>query len=272
MHQVIPSEADPAIGAFDDPSVAIAPPGLPADAPLAIFLPGTNGIPGNGPLLRVVAQQGYRVLSLMYNDSPAVVGKCPRDPDPACSGDFREMRIQGTGKSKAVQNSAAESIDARLVSTLRKLDHDYPGEGWGRYLDGDAPRWGNILVSGLSQGAGMAAWIAKRHKVRRVVLFSSPWDSTGADSHPAPWLSEPSATPIARWQAAYNARENTANLIAPAYAALGLGKAQIHIFTLDLPQALQTRSPNPYHGIGIRDLRYAPQWRAMYGKGSSAAE
>ena len=53
----------------------------------------------------------------------------------------------------------AESIVARLVAALRALDRQAPREGWGAYLDGDQPRWDRILVSGLSQGAGMAAFI-----------------------------------------------------------------------------------------------------------------
>ena len=30
----------------------------------------------------------------------------------------------------------------------------------------------------------MAAYIARQHEVKRVVLFSSPWDFTGADRTP----------------------------------------------------------------------------------------
>ena len=175
------------------------------------------------------------------------------------------MRIYGTGNSRTVANPPAEAIVARLVAALRALDRQAPREGWGAYLDGDQPRWDRILVSGLSQGAGMAAFIAKQHLVYRVVLFSSPWDWTGPDRHPAPWLSGPSATPMDRWQAEYHRRERTAPQIAAAYQALGIPADHVRIFDRDLP-AGAPQDGNPYHGSTVRDPGYEPQWRAMYGR------
>jgi hypothetical protein len=272
-YQVIPSSIDPAIKAFDDPNLAITSPDLPADAPLALFLPGTEGKPAyNTKLMRFVTGLGYRSIALSYDNDISVTQPCTPSPDPDCASDFREMRVFGTGKSSAVHNSVAEAIVPRLVGLLRTLDRAHPKEGWGRYLDGDQPRWNSILVAGQSQGAGMAAWIAKRHLVRRVVLFSSPWETSGRQRKPAPWISGPSVTPIARWQAAYNSRENTVPLIQHAYAALGLPDAQIHVLTLDLPPGFGANSPNPYHGAGIRDPRYAEVWKAMFGKGSDAPQ
>jgi hypothetical protein len=265
-YQAVPSAVDPAVKAFDEPNVAITSPALPADAPLVVFLSGTGGKPANTlPLLRVVAGQGYRVIGLAYDNDPAVVQVCTRDPDPDCAGDFREMRVFGTGKSKTVNNPVAEAIVPRLVALLRSLDHAHPKEGWGRHLDGDHPRWDSLVLAGQSQGAGMAAWIAKRHLIRRVVLFSCPWETSSGK--PAPWISGPSATPIARWQAAYNKREATVPLITAAYAALGLPAAQIHVLTLDLPPNTPAGAANPYHGAGVRDPRYADTWRAMFGRG-----
>ena len=269
--QVRPSLADPAVRQFDEPSLAITAKAMPADAPLVIFLPGTGGKPENTlPVLQVAARQGYRVLGLEYDDEPAVVQVCPRDPDPACSGDFREMRLTGTGRSTTVANPTAEAIVPRLVAALRLLAKVAPDEGWGRYLDGDQPRWGEIVVAGLSQGAGMAAYIAKQHAVRRVVLFSSPWEFTGPERRPAPWLYPVGATPVARWYAEYNKRENTVPLIQAAYAALKIPSDHIRVFDLALPAGRQFNGPNPYHGITIRDPRYTRDWQAMFGRGSDA--
>jgi hypothetical protein len=268
-HYIVPSEADPAVKQFDDPSIGIASAGLPMDAPLAVFLPGTGGKPADAlSLLRTIARQGYRVLGLEYDDVPAVAQECPRDPDPDCSAAFRDMRVNGRGSSRAVVlNTVAEAIIPRLVAALRLLDKAAPDEGWGRYLAGDQPRWERIVVSGLSQGAGMAAYMAKQHEVRRVVLFSSPWDFTGRERRPAPWLSRPSATPQGRWYAEYHRREDTAPLIAAAYAALAIPAGNIRIFDRDLPHDPRTRGRNPYHGSTIQDPGYAPQWRAMFGRG-----
>lgn len=269
--QVRPSLADPAVRQFDDTSIAITAKAMPADAPLVVFMPGTGGKPENTlPVLQVAAQQGYRVLGLEYDDEPAVVQVCPRDPDPACSADFREMRLTGTGRSTKVANPIAEAIVPRLVAALRLLAKVAPDEGWGRYLDGDQLRWSEIVVSGLSQGAGMAAYIAKQHAVRRVVLFSSPWEFTGPERRPAPWLYPAGATPLERWYAEYNKRENTVPLIQAAYAALEIPRDHIRVFDLDLPAGRRFTGPNPYHGVTIRDPRYTPEWQAMFGRGSDA--
>jgi predicted esterase len=255
---------------FDQPSYVIYDPAHAA-APLVVFLPGTGGKPSNAAdLMTVVAGQGYRVLGLAYDDVPAVAQVCPRDPDPDCSAAFRQMRVDGTRASGRVHNPPAEAIIPRLVTALRALVKSDPDHGWDQYLDGDQPRWERIVVSGLSQGAGMAAYIAKHHAVRRVVLFSSPWDVTGADHHPAPWLSATSQTPPERWYAEYHRRELTAALIVRAYVAMAIPADHIRVFDHDLPAAMgERRSENPYHGATIRDVSYAADWRALFGQASA---
>lgn len=104
------------------------------------------------------------------------------------------------------------------------------------------------MVTGQSQGAGMAAFIAKEHLVLRAVLFSSPWDSYGANTTLAPWLSRASLTPMSRWFAGYHGKENTAPLIGRCYAALAIPASNIRVWTAE-PDALN--GPNPYHGVGV---------------------
>lgn len=266
-YQVKPSEADPAVAQFDEPSLILRPASVGAGTPLVLFLTGTGGRPAGGRvLLKTVVEQGYPAISLAYNDVPAVVQVCPRDPDPACSSDFRRMRMFGDGPSKVVSNSRAESVQARLAALLVKLDKDHPGEGWGGYLKDDAPDWSRIVVSGLSQGAGMAAWIARQTPVARVVLFSSPWDFTAPGPRLAPWIDGPGATPPDRWYAAYNSREKTADLLVQSYRRLGVPADHVRVFTQDLPPGVKADGPNPYHPVGIRDERYAEDWRFLYGK------
>lgn len=273
-HRLRPSVADPAVKQFDEPSLAIAARGLSPDAPLVVFLAGTGGKPENTrDLLAAIARQGYRTLGLSYDDVPAVVQVCPRDPDPACSANFRRMRLDGSGPgAPGVRNPVAEAVIPRLVSALEALDRGAPGEGWGGYLDGAAPRWDRIVVSGQSQGAGMAAYIAKAVKVRRVVLFSSPWDFTQPGRKLAPWIAEPSATPPERWHAEYHRRENTADLLAQAYRTLRIPSGHVLVFDRDLPAGFGKSSPNPFHGSTVRDTGYAPQWRALYGKAGDPVE
>ena len=268
--QTVPAElvrasaADPTVQNFDEQSVVLNPAGTGPSTPLALFLPGTNGKPSDSLLLQTIAGQGYRVISLAYDDTPAVSQVCPRDPNPECSARFRQVRTFGRGPAGPVQNPPEEAINARLVALLHYLDREHPTDGWGIYLTAEGrPAWNRMVVSGLSQGAGMAAFIAKFYPVDRVVLFSSPWDVTGPQHRPAPWLFRPSATPPERWWAERHVQENTTQWIANAYAALQIPPD--HVFLFDQPHADGATGENPYHPSTIRNPAYVPQWKRMYG-------
>lgn len=264
-----PSATDPAIHRFDNPRYVIFNDNSGPGANLLVFLPGTNGRPP-GPVrfLKEAADAGYRVISLSVNDVPAVGVYCPRKPDPDCSERFRRMRVFGDATlDPAIDNTPAESIVNRLVKLLQYLDRKEPQRKWGDYLENGAPKWDRIALAGQSQGAGMAAFIAQREKVARVILFSSPWDFQVTSGHVrtlAPWISGPSKTPPERWYGGYHEREKTADLIAQAYAALRIPRDHIRVFQLDLPPAQQsTDSPNPFHGQGISNPAY-DQDRAFF--------
>jgi hypothetical protein len=264
-YEIKPSTADPSIQRYDDANIVVLDRSRTAPSQLVVFMPGTGGKPLNDlGLLRVVASQGYRVIGLEYNDSPAVVQVCPHEP-PRCSGDFRRKRIYGDDVTHVVDNTKAESIVNRLSKLLRYLDQSHPGEGWSVYLRGDSPDWERVVVSGLSQGAGMAAYIAQREPVARVVLFSSPWDYSGDSRTLAPWIGESSVTPPERWFAELHRRENTAKAIAQAYLTLHIPVEHIRVFDLDLPPGYHGHSDNPYHASTAHMLAYAPEWRFLFG-------
>jgi hypothetical protein len=266
VYVVKPSQTDPSIQHFDEDHYVVFDPAENAHGELVVFLPGTDGKPaGAARLMHVVASQGYRVIGLEYDDEPAVVKTCPRDPSPECSGEFRRERIFGNATSHFVRNPPAETIVNRLVKLLEYLDREHPQEQWGSYLRDGAPDWGRIVVSGLSQGAGMAAYIAKRESVARVVLFSSPWDYYGSGETLAPWLKGASATPPERWFAEYHKREHTARLIVRAYKALGIPPDNILVFDLDIPRDMHPRSDNPFHTTTIKLPGYEAQWRVLFG-------
>jgi hypothetical protein len=262
-----PSETDPAIRHFDSSHYVVFDRTMSPRAQLVVFLPGTDGLPSRAhALLEVVAGQGYRVIGLAYDDSPAVMQVCPRDPSPDCAGNFRRKRLFGERVPSVVDDPPAESIVNRLTKLLLYLEHEHPQEGWDGYLAQGAPDWSRVVASGMSQGAGMAAYLAKRVECARVVLFSSPWDSYGRSHTLAPWLTNPSATPPERWFAEYHRRERTSALIVQAYAALRIPPANIRVFDLDLPADTPARSENPYHGSTIHNSGYAPQWRWLFGE------
>jgi hypothetical protein len=128
------------------------------------------------------------------------------------------------------QDAPADSIINRLTKLLAFLEEKHPGEGWGNYLANGAPNWSRIAVGGHSQGADMAALIAKRTLVPRVVLFSSPFDTYSDARQLAPWILAASATPADRWYGAYH----------QPYEALGLEASHVRVFDRDPEKSCQT--------------------------------
>jgi acetyl esterase/lipase len=274
VYRILPSSIDTSVHRFDAPHLIVFDQSIEPDAPLLVFLPGTGGRPENtSAFAAVAARQGYRVIGLAYVDEPAVQQICPREPDPDCAEKVRRKRIFGEDATGLIDDRPNESIVSRLAVLLAALDRAHPGEGWSRYLSDGKPDWTRIAVSGLSQGAGMAAYIAQRTQVERVVLFSSPWDNYGRMHALAPWVRRGhGATPADRWYAAYHRSENTADLIQRAYAALQIPRDHIHAFTLEPARRV---SDNPFHPSVVGNVAtprkpdgtpaYADEWRAMLG-------
>jgi len=275
IRRITASSLDPTIRRFDNPHYIVFDSVVGPNAPLLLFLPGTGGRPQNtSEFSNAAARQGYRVIGLEYVDEPAVGQVCPRNPDPDCSEKVRRKRIYAEDVTSIVDDRAEESIVTRLTKLLSALDHDHPAEGWSRYLKDGQLVWSNIAVSGLSQGAGMAAYIAQRTAVSRVVLFSSPWDNYGPRHMLAPWVTRGAgATPADRWYAAYHRDENTADIIVRAYAALRIPRDHVHVFTLE---PARRAGPNPFHPSVVANgatpraadgtPAYLDEWRAMLGE------
>ena len=193
----------------------------PAQNPsrLLLLLPGTNGAPANFRTIgRVAAEQGYRVVGLMYPDDLAVVTQCASDPAPSCMELMRREIVQGVDVSAHVAVDAPNSIDGRLVNLLDYLQRTFPNEGWDAFLANGAPRWDAIAVGGLSQGGGHAAYIAKVRSVPRVVMFGAPAD--GYSGQVAPWM-QLGATPADRYFGFRHQRDPWTS-ITPNWLALGL--------------------------------------------------
>lgn len=237
---------------------------------LLVFMTGTGGKPP-GPMrfLETAMQAGYRVISLAYNDEPSIAVYCPRRPDPACSENFRLMRIDGKPvlPDASIRNDAEESISARLLSLLNYLDRQYPQQQWKQYLrEGDID-WSRLSLAGQSQGAGMAALIAKRTLVARVILFSSPWDFYLKDGRRqlAPWIAMSSVTPVDRWFGGYHAQEATADLLAASYISLKIPADHVRVFSKALSG--NATGNNPYHGQGIKNTDYQADWLFFLNEG-----
>ena len=270
VYIIKPSDTDSRIRNFDAPNYVILNKGISDRAQLVIFMPGTSGKPRNTPFFTVISDLGYRIINLEYNDAPAVNVVCPKDPDPDCSANFRQDRIYGGKVSSHTGTPPPETIMNRITKLLKYLVQHNPQEHWAGYLVNGKPDWSRIVVCGLSQGAGMAAYIAKHQAVARVVLFSSPADFVlerampDGDS-PAAWLKMSSATPMDRWYAEYHARERATTRLQRAYHALGIPEDHIFVFDLDLQVGSAHKGDNPFHGSTITNTGYSQKWRSMFG-------
>ncbi|NKF20795.1 BPSS1187 family protein [Solimonas marina] len=282
FHAVAPDEADPTVKHYLRDSYAmIDRRAVTDDAPLFVFLVGTTGSPDSSKtMLAVAAASGYRAISLMYDTMPATNQACHHDPDPSCSARFREKRAFGDDVTADIPDAPNEAVVPRLRAMLSMLAQRYPSEGWGGYLQVGELVWSRIAMSGHSQGAGLAAYIAQRHELARVVLFSSPWDyyresGDHGKKRVAPWLSGTGVTPVDRWYAMYHVREPHADDIARAFHALGLDATHIRLATLAPARAgsEHTSVSNDYttprddHGLP----RYLSDWSFMLGRGADVA-
>ncbi len=239
-------------------------------SPLFLWMNGTEVHQRPGPAgahvkpLRVAVEHGYRAISVPYENQNAIISICPKDPDPACSEKVRRHRLY----------DGPQSITHRVVSFLRYLDRTEPDRHWSVYINGDHPRWKMITVSGQSQGAGNAAFIAKEHPVDRVILFSSPYDFQKHEGgwRLAPWLSNPSRTAMERWFGGYHIWEPGAKKLEKAYAILGIPDDHIRRFSLDFTPEQRAKIPpdkirGRYHGQGVGNPAYMADWLTFLGIG-----
>jgi predicted esterase len=277
VYTVSPVAADPQIKRFTSDNLVLFEHGVARKARLLVFFSGTGGTPASGwPFLETAAKAGYRVIGLEYDNAISVPQTCGRNPDPACSDRFREKRIFGDAESAEIDDLPNESVVNRLTKLLQYLDAQHHDEGWGQYLRNGEPDWPRIAVSGHSQGGGMAAYIAKKKSVARVIVLSGAWDRVEATKEWAPWVTAPSATPLDRWYAAYHQRESRADAMKLAYEALKIPPDHVRMLTLDPnPQNKFPAGADVYHvsmvapGVTPVDANgqpaYAADWAFMLG-------
>jgi hypothetical protein len=278
VYTVSPSEADPQIKRYTADNIILFKHDVARKAHLLVFFSGTLGTPASGsPFLEAGAKAGYRVIGLEYDNAVSVPGTCGKSPDPACSDRFRQKRVFGDDVSKDIDDLPAESAVNRLTKLLEYLDAHHHNESWGQYLRKGKPDWSRIAVSGHSQGGGMAAYIAKKEKVARVIILSGAWDRVEATKVWAPWITSPSATLLDRWYAAYHQRESGADAMKPAYEALKIPPSHVRMLSLaPNPEFKASPGTDVYHGSMVsarttpRDANgepaYAADWAFMLGR------
>ena len=251
---------------FDSANYALFNTQVRPNGQLLLFMPGTaasarpRAFLGRRPM-PATASFPWRITTT--SRSPSFAHKDPIRLARARSAPAHLWRPNIGGRIR--RQHTAESIVNRLVEAAAYLDRNHPDSGWGSYIENGAPAWQRIVVCGQSQGAGMAAFIAKQHAVARVILFSSPWDYVQRSGRQelAPWIALPSQTPPERWFGGYHARENMADLLGRSYAQLQIPQDHIRVFNNDLPAGNRPKGNNPVHGQGIFNQAYAEQ-RAFF--------
>lgn len=165
---------------------------------LVLMIPGTGGSAfSNMDIQKSLSNMGFHVIGLDY-DNKVITTACTNSADPTCFDHFRQEIVFGTPVSEKTTVDSANSIYNRFYKLLLYLKKTDPAGRWDTYLSGDQIKWSKIIVAGHSQGAGHAAYLAKRFKVARAVMLSGPQDYFSKLDQPAPWLSNKGKTPASR--------------------------------------------------------------------------
>jgi hypothetical protein len=170
---VAPAQTDPAITTALDDHYAYVNTTVTAKNLLVVFFPGTGADPRDyRTFVQEAANLGYHAIGLMYPNSVTVNSLCITTNDTTCHSNVRREIIDGTDRSAAVDVDTTNCIIHRLVKLLQYLQTVQPSEHWDQYLSGGAPNWPKIIVSGHSQGGGMAGIMSKYYPVHRAIIFS----------------------------------------------------------------------------------------------------
>ncbi len=271
---VKPVETDPKIKSWPAPHLIY----VPADQStpprnLFVFLPGTGGSPTYySDFLKAAARHGQHVIGLSYPNHQAIRPICNKTSDRDCHGNLRKEIILGVNASPAVKINRANSIEHRLVRLLQFLAKTYPDQNWDRYLEKDLPRWNLIAISGYSQGAGHAAYIAKHNEVLKAGLYSGPGDvNAPLKGRAVRWLEGPTKTPISRYAGFTHVNDEVAELkiVENNWRALGLSGSPISVDKKNLRSAISRQfitrliangqsGDYPNHAATVRDA-YIPR-------------
>lgn len=156
---------------------------------LYVNLPGSGGLPEQYQIIsKHAATLGYHVINLAYPNWPAVRTLIQDQSDIDLPEKIRRERIYGEDQTALIQVTPHDSIENRIVKLLSYNHLHHPEEQWNQFLNSDNTlRWDKIVVGGHSQGAGHAAYLAKQHVLKGIIMFAGPGDHV-KDYGSAPWI------------------------------------------------------------------------------------
>ena len=156
---------------------------------LYVNLPGSGGLPEQYQIIsKHAATLGYHVINLAYPNWPAVRTLIQDQSDIDLPEKIRRERLYGEDQTDFIQVTPHDSIENRIIKLLSYNHKNHPEEQWDQFLESDNTlRWDKIVVGGHSQGAGHAAYLAKQHVLKGIIMFAGPGDSI-KDYGSAPWI------------------------------------------------------------------------------------
>lgn len=279
-----PEALDPQANKWLEEELAAVDSTAPKTGPLVVYLIGANSKPIKArAMIKEIAALGFHVVAPMYANDYQITEVCDpaKDPDDDCHAKARLEAFDGQDHSPHLEGSRANSIEGRVARMLARLAQDHPDEGWSAYLDGDQPRWAEIILAGQSHGASSAGLIGKVRKLRRVVMFSGPFDNRAGV--PAAWTHLPAMTPVDRVYGISHLREPQHQGHLKNWAAMGLvgtpvtveGSAPSFAGSHQLVTTLTPLAGKNPHGVSAasgaspRNLDgsfvLAPAWRYLFG-------
>ena len=286
----------------------------PAHPQLAVFFPGTGARPTYyTPVAETLAQRGWFVIDLRYTTSVTTEDACPsadEKTDPERYRRFRSESVFGenvqdpTGHAYNYAGTSVDKVNSVMNRLLKLVGYlsAHPtlgGAGWGQFLamhNGTCssynttygacnPDWSRMALSGHSQGAGVALYLAKFYKVARVAMLSGPEDAYVLPDRTvaASWIAEGRfATSVDNIYGFTHVNDPFYQRQTAAWAALGLPGAVTHyapnqplgishrIVTSITPACPLLGTVLAAHSatsvIGCVDLPgYAAVWNTMFG-------
>ena len=231
-------------------------------AKLVIYLHGADDFAncGNGALGTLVASWGFHWFAPCYVANYGVEN---------CGNDIEGCRLEaldGTDHHAFVKIGRSDSIEERVVLGLKQLQTLNPQGDWRYFLDGDAPRWPDIVITGHSHGASSSGVIGVHRKVFRVVMLAGPYDPGQA------WLSQTPMTDRDRFFGFSHANDSQHSGHLAAWQSLGLPGAPTRI---DGAQSPYGGSHRLYSNASVSDAHgsvtsgnisgFIDAWHYLYG-------
>ena len=197
-HFINPKTTDSSINYWLNPHYVVSNKALIKTPRLILYLTGTGGSPQNGSFfIDSIAKNASNVISLSYPNTLTQWSFCQTRGD-ECFDNFRSELLWGFDDkiSKVQDISKSNCVYNRVFKLLVFLSINFHDQGWNYFISDGKIDWSNIIVSGWSQGGGLALFISKNYPVKRVVMFSAPSDYLLSKKKPASWLSKPGVTDI----------------------------------------------------------------------------